>query len=164
MVPWNQCWSLVNNFLVGSCSCYCTVFSYYYYYYYYYFPSLVLKAYYRKTEWATEKWFSQEVWNCSHAILSIVFMTGFHRVFMIFTKRCFFNGKTFPENWSSRSLWIFFSRYLRHMSMSERSLFEISWKLRSAEFLEKCVRPVFMTLFCKNTEEKIVQTWNFVHI
>ena len=84
MVPWNQCWSLViiNNFLVGSCSCYSTFFSYSYYY----FPSLVLRAYYRKTEWDTEKWFSQEVWNCLRAILSTVFMTGFHWVFMILQK------------------------------------------------------------------------------
>ena len=123
----------------------------YYYYYYFYFPSLVLKAYYRKTTRDIKKQFSQKVQNCSRAILSIVFMISFHRVFMTLTKRWFWFVYSVPENWSVRISWNFFSRYLRHMSMSERSIFEISGKLKSGEFFEKCVRPVFKTLFCKNT-------------
>ena len=120
--------------------------------------------YYRKTEIDIEKWFSQKVWNYINAILSVVFVISFHRVFMTSTKRWFKFVFTVPENWLNWFSWNFFSRYLGHMSRSERSLFEISWKLRSTDFFGKCVRPVFMTLFCKNTEEKIVQTWNFVHI
>ena len=120
--------------------------------------------YYRKTKIDIEKWLSQKVWNYINAILSVVFVISFHRVFMTSTKRWFKFVFTVPENWSFRFSCNFFSRYLRHMSMSERSIFEISWKLRFAELFEKCVRPVFMTLFCKNTEEKLVQNWNLVHI
>ena len=43
--------------------------------------------YYRKTEIDIEKWFSQKVWNYINAILSVVFVISFHRVFMTSTKR-----------------------------------------------------------------------------
>ena len=164
MVPWNQCWSLViNNFLVGSCYCYSTFSSSYYYYYYLHF-SRISKAYYTKTTRDIKKIYSQKVWNYLNAALNVVFMISFHRVFMISTKRWFFDCVTFPENWLNRFSWNFFSGYLGHLCIAEKSLIEISWKLWSAEFFEKCVRPVFMTFFCKNREEKIVQTWNLVHI
>ena len=121
-------------------------------------------AYNMKTNRDIKKMFSQKVWNYMNAILSVVFMISFHRVFMTSTERWFKFVFTVPENWPNWFSWKFFSRYLGHTSRSERSIFEISWKLKSAEFFEKCVRPVFMTLFCKNKEEKIVQTWNVVHI
>ena len=151
---------IINNFLVGSCSCYSTFFSSSYYY----FPSYTSNPYYRKTEIDMKKWFSQTGWNCLPAILSTVFMTSFRLVFMISTKRWFFDCVTLPENWVNRFSWKFFLRYLGHLCIAERSLIEISWKLWSTEFFEKCVRPVFMTFFCKNTEGKMVQTWNLVHI
>ena len=97
-------WLIINNFLVGSCSCYSTFFSSYYY-----FPSYTSNPYYRKTEIDMKKWFSQTGWNCLPAILSTVFMTGFHLVFMISTKRWFFDCVTFPENWLNRFSWKFFS-------------------------------------------------------
>ena len=146
LFPWSA--KIINNFLVGSCSCYSTFSSSSSYSY---FPSLVLEADYRKTEIDMKKWFSQNVWNCSRAILGAVFRTGFHSVFMISTKRWFFSWDSVQENWLIRFSWNFFSGYLRHLSSAERSLIEISWKLWSTEFFEKCVWPVFMTLFCKNT-------------
>jgi len=132
--------------------------------YYYFFPSYNSNPDYRKTKLDMKKWFSQNVWNCLRAILSTVFMTGFRLVFTISRKRWFFNCTPVQQNWLIRFLWKFFWGYLGHLCIAERSLIEISWKLWSTEFFEKCVRPVFMTFFCKNREGKIVQTWNFVHI
>ena len=115
---------IINNFLVGSCSCYCTFFSSSYYYYF--FPSYNSNPDYRKTKLDMKKWFSQNVWNCLRAILSTVFMTGFRLVFTISRKRWFFNCTPVQQNWLIRFLWKFFWGYLGHLCIAERSLIEIS--------------------------------------
>ena len=177
--------SLINNFLVGSCSCYSTFFSssllllttsrrelfLLFYVFFFLFFLLLLFALFQNFKTLLHenyKRYQKNVFTESlelhECCLECSFHDQFSSGFQDITKMWFKFVFSVPENWLIRFSWNFFSRYLGHMSSAERSLIEISWKLWSTEFFAKCVRPVFMTFFCKNKEEKIVQTWNVVHI